>query len=308
MSIAAETSLWPLAVVLPRVLAAEDEDEDGQEGGDAERSAKALALGERWQEELDDCTAAWLRRVSPEQYAEAEDMIRVAVEDGDVEALAALTVPVLGDDLLLDHMTTMYGEGADFVVAEAADQGVKIKPAKPAALLPAWQPMNAGVRTTLASWALAIAMRIGARTAAGLSAEAQRLYRPGATAQQVVDGVREYWDGLTDAVPREAIGGGLSRACNLGKLDTYAIAKPRGWRLELIADERLDKSTCGPCRKINGEVLPSVDAAALAYGGAGYLYCEGRERCRGTVRGVWTNKKAGNDIDLGTLLHNMKGL
>ena len=58
----------------------------------------------------------------------------------------------------------------------------------------------------------------------------------------------------------------------------------------------------------SGEVLPDADAAGLAYGGAGYLFCEGRERCRGTVRGVWTNKAAKSDIDLGTLLGKMREL
>lgn len=311
MNIAAETSLWPLAAVLPRVAAAVDEDEDG---GD-DRAAEAEALGALWQEELDDCTTAWVQRINPEHYAAALEQIEDAVRAADVEALAALAVPVLGDDLLLEHMTVMFEAGADFVVAEAADAGAKIKPAKPAAALHPWMVVHAATSgaasgQTLGAWARSIAARIAARVSAGLAGEALRLFRPGATVAQITDGVQEYWDGLTDAVQREAIGGGLSRAQNLGKLDTYAAAKPRGWRLELYADERLDKNTCGPCRKIDGEQLPDADAAGLAYGGAGYLFCEGRERCRGTVRGVWTNKSK-NDIDLGTLrtmLGEMRGL
>ena len=297
--IAAETNLWPLAAVLPHVIAA-DEDEQAED----DREAEALALGERWQEELDDAVTTWQRRVAPEQFAAAVEWIEDAVRANDVEALAALAVPTLGDDLLLEHMAVMYDEGAAFVVVEAADQGVKIKPAQ--AFIP-WQPMNS-VGEVLASWALALVMRMGSRTSAGLSNEALRLYRPGATVAQVTDGVQSYWDGLTDTVPRETIGAGLNRATNLGKLDTYAAAKPRGWRLELRADERLDKNTCEPCRKIDGTVLPDADAAGLAYGGAGYLFCKGRERCRGTVRGVWTNKAAKSDFDLGTLLSGMKEL
>lgn len=305
---AADTNLWPLGAILPRVLAAESDADESEDEGD-DRSAEAIALGERWQEELDDAVAEWLARVAPEQYAAAVETIEAAVRADDIVALADLSVPILGEDLVRESMATMYGEGAAFVVVEAADAGVKIKPAKASASLPLWQqPMNAGVGETLASWALAIVMRIGARTEAGLSNEALRLYRPGVSVAQVTDGVQTYWDALTDAVPREAIGAGLSRATNLGKLDTYAAAKPRGWRLELRADERLDRNTCGPCRKIDGEVLPDADAAGLAYGGAGYLFCEGRERCRGTVRGVWTNKAAKSDIDLGTLLHRMREL
>lgn len=305
MNIAAETGLWPLAAVLPRVLAAEDE----PPAEDDDRSAEAIVLGERWQEELDDAVTEWLARVAPEHYAAAVEAIEAAVRSNDIEALAGLTVPVLGDDLLRESMATMYGEGAAFVVAEAADAGVKIKPAKASAALPGWLVTNATLGDVLAQWALAIAIRIGGRTSAGLSNEALRLYRPGVSVAQVTDGVQTYWDGLTDAVPREAIGAGLNRATNLGKLDTYAAAKPRGWRLELRADERLDRNTCGPCRKIDGEVLPDADAAGLAYGGAGYLFCEGRERCRGTVRGVWTNKsRSGDELDLGTLLSGIREL
>jgi hypothetical protein len=301
VSTAADTSLWPLAVLLPRVVAEDEPDETD----DDDRSAEALALGERWQEELDDAVTAWGERVGPEQYAVAVETIEAAVRASDVEALAALAVPVLGEDLLFDAMITMYGEGADFVVQEAADQGVKIKPAKPEARLPAWAVVRAAATgasgsATLGSWARGIVARIAARVSAGLAGEALRLFRPGVTVAEVTDGVQTYWDGLTDAVPREAIGAGLSRATNLGKIDTYAAAKPRGWTLELRADEQLDKNTCGPCRKIDGEILPTREAAALAYGGAGYLYCEGRERCRGTMRATWINKSR-NDLDTATL-------
>lgn len=302
---AAETGLWPLSERLPRFVPPLDADEPAAED---DRPVEAIALGERWQQELDDAVAEWLDRIAPEQYAAAADAAEAAIRANDIEALAALQVPVLGDDLLHESMRTMYGEGAAFVVAEAADAGVKIKPAKASATLPWGVIANAALGEVLAQWALAIVMRVGQRTSAGLSAEALRLYRPGATAAQVTDGLQTYWDALTDAVPREAIGAGLNRATNLGKLDTYAAAKPRGWRLELVADERLDKNTCGPCRKIDGTVLPDADAAGLAYGGAGYLFCEGRERCRGTIRGTWTNKRAANTVDLDTLLHGMRSL
>jgi hypothetical protein len=298
---AAATNLWPLAAVLPRVVAA---DEPGEEGED-DRAAEALALGERWQEELDDAVIEWGQTVSLEQYAAAVELIEDVVRAADVEALAALAVPVLGVELLLESMTTMYVEGADFVVKEAADAGVKIKPAKPVASLHPWLAVHAAATgaaagQTLGAWARSIAARIAGRVSAGLAGEALRLFRPGIKVAELTDGVQTYWDGLTDAAQREGIGGGLSRAVNLGKLETYAQAKPRGWRLELRADERLDKNTCKPCRDIDGEVLPDADAAGLAYGGAGYLYCKGRERCRGTVRAIWTNTSK-NDLDPATL-------
>lgn len=302
MTTAAETGLWPLAAVLPRVIAATEPAADEETD---DRSAEALALGERWQQELDDAVTAWGEQVSPEHYAAAVDAVETAVRASDVEALATLAVPVLGEQLLIDSMVTMYGEGADFVVQEAADQGVKIKPAKPEATLHPWMVVKAAATgasagQTIGAWARAIVARIAGRVAAGLSGEALRLYRPGAGVAEITDGLQTYWDGLTDAAQRDAIAPALSRATNLGKLDTYAIAKPRGWSLELRADERLDRNTCEPCRKIDGEILPDRDAAGLAYGGAGYLFCKGRERCRGTVRGTWVNKSK-NDLNTATL-------
>jgi hypothetical protein len=299
--LAAETNLWPLGRLLGKYLDVDSE----PDADDDDRAAEAIALGERWQEELDDAVTAWGEQVSPEHYAAALDQIEAAVKAADVEALAALAVPALGDDLLLDAMISMFGAGADFVVTEAADQGVKIKPASPKDILPGWARVHAAATgaaagQTLGAWARSIVARVAARVSAGLAGEALRLFRPGAKVAEITDGVQEYWDGLTDAVQREAIGGGLSRAQNLGKIETYAAAKPRGWTLELRADERLDKRTCGPCRKIDGTVLPDRDAAALAYGGAGYLFCEGRERCRGTLRGTWINKSR-NGLDPATL-------
>jgi hypothetical protein len=101
--------------------------------------------------------------------------------------------------------------------------------------------------------------------------------------------VRTYLGGLTDRPLRDTIGGVLTRAQNLGRLAVFGQPHPR-WTLELVADETLDSNTCKPCNRIHGTVLPSLDAARLAYGGAGYLFCEGGERCRGTVVGLWTRE------------------
>ena len=111
---------------------------------------------------------------------------------------------------------------------------------------------------------------------------------PGRAATDVIDGVRAYVGGLSDRPIRDAIGGALTRAQNLGRLAVYAGPKPAAWQVRMIADETLDTRTCAPCRAIDGTELPTPEAAMLAYGGAGYLYCLGGERCRGTVRGEWS--------------------
>jgi len=50
-----------------------------------------------------------------------------------------------------------------------------------------------------------------------------------------------------------------------------------------FASEVMDRSTCGPCRAIDGTAFPSLEAAVAVYGTGGYLGCEGGSRCRGVV-------------------------
>lgn len=238
--------------------------------------ASVDALGATWQRTLDGAVSRWQAEVSPRQQAAAEPQIEAAVHLQSVAGLAALTVPALGDDLLLDVMRVMAASGVASVVAEAAAAGATVR-----------APVVASV--TLVDWAKTTAELLAGGYAAGVAREALRLFRPRATAADVIAGVRAYRDRLTDRPIRDVIGGALTRAQNLGRLAVYERPPPR-WRVELVADERLDSNTCVPCRRVDGEVLPTVEAAALAYGGAGYLLCDGGPRCRGTMTGRWTQE------------------
>lgn len=232
-------------------------------------------LGEHWQRTLDRTVERWSAEVSAPQQASLTEQVRDAVSQANLSALVHLHAPTLGVDLLTSAMRDMAAAATAAVIAEAGGQGVQLEVPPPLAAI------------SLSSWASAAADLIASGLALGTARESMRLWRPLSQAGAVVDGLSAYFTGLTDAGLRSTIGGALSRALNLGRLNGYA-QKPPDVTLQLIADERLDANTCKPCRHIDGEVLPSPEAAALAYGGAGYLYCEGRERCRGTVRGVWT--------------------
>lgn len=231
------------------------------------------ALGATWQRALDGAVSRWQAEVSPRQQAAAEPQIEAAVHLQSVAGLAALTVPAFGDDLLLDVMRVMAASGVASVVAEAAAAGATVR-----------APVVASA--TLVDWARVTAELLAGGYATGVAREALRLFRPRVTAADVIAGVRAYRERLTDRPIRDVIGGALTRAQNLGRLAVYERPPPR-WRVELVADERLDSHTCKPCRRVDGEVLPSLEAAALAYGGAGYLLCEGGPRCRGTMTGRW---------------------
>jgi len=239
------------------------------------------ALGDRWQRAVDDLVRFWLTGVQPEQLDAAVRQIELAAAHDNLEALTQLHVPVLGERELDAAMRELAAAGAAAVTAEAGAQGAPVEPAPPLA------------SSRLADWARATARRLADAFAATLSREALRLLRPGAAPATVGAGVRTYAAALTDTGPRVVLGGALTLAQNLGRLSVYD-RPPVGWKVRLFADETLDTSTCKLCKEINGTELPTLDAAMLAYGGAGYLYCLGRERCRGTMTGVWTKLDPGD--------------
>lgn len=249
----------------------------------ARRRRDAEALGALWQRTLDATVRSWAREVSPGQVESVERQIEAAVTMSHPAALARISVSAAaGTTLISGAMGSMAAAGVVAVQEEAARAGLELEAPPPLAVV------------ALVDWATAAADVLAAGLAFSAGREALRLWRPGIAAADVVTGVRAHLGKLSDRSLRDAIGGALTRAQNLGKLAAYARRPPQ-WTLTLYADETLDANTCAPCRRIDGEVLPSVDAAVLAYGGAGYLLCEGGERCRGTVRGEWTRDEPARD-------------
>lgn len=235
-------------------------------------------LGAAWQRRLDATVARWQAEVIPVLEASLIQQAEHAAGDPAQSAAIAVRPTTVADEVLLEGMREMAAAGAASVVAEAAAAGLDL--GRP-------HPVNSA---GLADWACAAADLLAAGLSLGVAREALRLSRPGTPASAVAAGVRTYLGGLTDKPLREVLGGALTRAQNLGRLAVYGGPRPPRWSLRLLADETLDSSTCGPCARIDGTTLPTIEAAMLAYGGAGYLFCEGRERCRGTVRGEWSRE------------------
>lgn len=242
------------------------------------------ALQQRWADATGEAVTRWQAEVSPAQRAAAEEQVRAAISAGDLAVLAALAVPVLGVPLLLESMIGMAAAGAESVVVEAAAAGLTIA-------------AGAAVVAELQETAEATAGLLAAGLANAAGREALRLSSRGTGAAEVAADVLAYLEGLSDRALLDGIGAALTRAQNAGRLATLRAAKMQapGWRVELYADETLDKNTCRPCREIHGEILPTLDAAQLAYGGAGYLFCEGTIRCRGTVGARWVRDTGDDD-------------
>lgn len=239
------------------------------------------ALDGRWQHAADALTRLWVGEVWQRQLDVALRQIELAVTHQNLEALSSLQLPVVGEASLLAAMRSMAAAGAASVVAEARAQGAPADPPPPLAAF------------RLADWARSTARRLTDTFAATLATVALRLTRPGADPAEVAVGVRAHVAAMSDAGPRLVLGGALTQAQNLGRLAVYE-RPPQGWRVRMYADETLDGRTCKPCEEVSGTELPTPDAAALAYGGAGYIHCEGGARCRGTMIGIWTKLDAGD--------------
>ena len=131
--------------------------------------------------------------------------------------------------------------------------------------------------------AAATASLIASGMAQAAAAEALRVLRPGMAGRAVADGVRAFLAALPGRGRRDRLSGALHRATNTGRLATLAVAPTATY----FADERMDRSTCDPCRAVDGTQFVDLAAAEAAYGTGGYVACLGGARCRGTVRAVW---------------------
>jgi hypothetical protein len=117
--------------------------------------------------------------------------------------------------------------------------------------------------------------------------EALRWLGYGRGGEETADAVVEHVRAGEEAPRRRWLGGALWRRMNRARIDTMARASRAP---TMVASELLDKNTCGPCRRVDGTVFPTQEAAILAYGGGGYLFCEGLDRCRGLCIGLWSQE------------------
>ncbi len=233
-------------------------------------------LQDQWEAAL----AALLAALGPirgdQKQQLVEDVRRLAASGrlSDLTGLAVDTGPAA--DAIAKAMNDLAALAAGRVVAEAAEQGVTVAAHVPPA-------------ADLAEVAAVAAAALGQLLSLSAAAAALRANGPAATADAVADAVGVALDALTDAAPADWAGGALTGAQNAARVETLR-AGPVG---AVYASEVNDRSTCVNCSAVNGTWLGNTDQMDMvlaAYpGGAygGYVNCLGRERCRGTICGVW---------------------
>jgi phage portal protein BeeE len=259
----------------------------------------AQRVQDDWRNALDALERQWsaISGTWADALLDAGESALEALEPATLAVLDITAAPDLADavQVLVNAMTDVAEKAAQRVAQEARAQGVEIHPVLPSGNTLGLEVNNntADRHQVVAAGAFQqIAEASAALLASGLAqaigGEMLRWFGSGRDARQIRQQVKGW---LTDnpgtSGLRTRLGGLLTRAQNRARIATMTGAGstvPVRW----FASEVLDGNTCNPCKKINGNRLPTLEAMLLAYGGTGgYLLCEGRERCRGMPVARW---------------------
>lgn len=191
---------------------------------------------------------------------------------GSLLELLGLKVDATSGASLLEQSMAALNEGAaKKVVQEAADQGRTIMP-------------GSTRRSELSVLAQVVMTQLANEISLSAGREAVRVSGSATTPDEVVLAVRTHLDELTDARPRQQLGGALTAAQHSGRMATLLSAPEAAY----YASEVLDKNTCEFCAAVNKRWLGnSLGEAQRLYPRAGYIDCKGGIRCRGTIVAVW---------------------
>lgn len=235
----------------------------------------AIDLGpvqREWEKTLDATLRAWNHDILPAWIDQLIDAVQAALR-GDGGDLASLGVDIgAATALLTAAMAGMAETAAARTVTEASKQKTTLHGTVPP-------------RTVLAESASLTVRFEAQRLAASAGYEAARV-AAGRSVDEVSGLVRTHLESLTDSMPRQSIGAALSDAQNEARHRTFKTG-PVG---ALYASEQLDTNTCKNCKAIHGRWICNTDDQTplyKLYPHAGYVDCLGRDRCRGTVVGVW---------------------
>lgn len=238
-------------------------------------STDFAAMEAVWEASTADLVDEWLS-IRAAQIAALEEAVRLAVAAGNPAAVANISAPVMGDDLIYAHMMSMMEDAIAAARVEAAAQGVSIGLIDVASM----EPM---VRQQ------AEAISIIMSRALGETATRQAMMRYGTNgmdAESVAAAVRAHLEELSDTYLVDMLGGALTQAQNTGRYMVF----DEGPVAYVYASELLDMNTCERCKNLDGKEYATVAAAKLDYPTGGYKECLGGPRCRGTLVAVYEDE------------------
>ena len=226
--------------------------------------------------DLEGATGRLLAQWAPvlkAQRADLADQVAAAVDDGQLDQLAALTVPA-GDaaELLYRGMAATAAKAAGRVIGEAAGQGITIDLAE--------------VRVNhdrLRQLAVARAAMAGQALAQAAARRALQVV----TASVGTEAAREVTAVLHGLSPRplaDQLMAALHAAANEARFAVLEAGPEAVYTATELAD---DPNCCQPCKDVDGHQFASLDDARAAYANGAYIHCSGGLRCRGTVIATW---------------------
>ena len=170
-----------------------------------------------------------------------------------------------------DALASSFRESSKLVVKEAARQGVKLAPVTE-------QPV----------WVRDLAETVTGKPVARVLDVARDLHAAPAAVVTPPnpEAVQEALEGISPKGPVDVARQANHAVVNAGRVETVEQAdrKP-AW---LWSSEVLDGNQCGPCARIDQSEWETLEEARKFYPeGQGYVNCEGRGRCRGTLIFVW---------------------
>ena len=270
-------------------------DDEGTEDDDGQQPSARLALpgprnaadsthpdltavDEQWQQATTQLTGQYQATVVPAQQEALLEQIRDVIAAGTIASLGALALDHTAAATMVTAAMGVYAHtAAQQITTEAQSQGVDgVQPVTPQ-------------QSELREIAEVVTALLAAELAVSAGREAMRVWHDGMSGQQAADLVKTYLSSLSDAGAQQHLGGALSAAQNLARTAALKAAP----QCQIYAREELDRNTCRPCRDIDGTLIgentdPDIAAKIQAlYPGGGYLLCQGRDRCRGTISALW---------------------
>lgn len=213
----------------------------------------------------------------PSQVDEILAAIRTALEAGDIQALADITVASNGSADLAAITAATVAASAVEARLEAVRQGQEVVMPDLAATVAEMGERAAVVSTQLTRGLVDAAVR-----------EAMIHMGPGVSIDSVIEAVKAHLDGLSTVFVEDNVGALTTAAQNQGRLAVFEEAQPS----RMYASELLDRATCSACSAKDGTEYASANDARGDYPSGGYRECLGGGRCRGTLVAVYDEAPA----------------
>lgn len=234
-------------------------DHEIQARTDFNRIEAAFVAGQR------GLTDTWLAYIRPRQVGAVGDAIR-ATNPSNAAALGQVAVPVLGEDELFSAMVLSAQDAISAAQSEMIAQGVD----------PPEVDVDEG---SLRSRARGMASMLASSLSDSARRNALRMSSSAISAGTLADEVTNSLNALSESWLLNQLGSAISAAVNQARLSVFTSG---GGGEQLYASEILDGTTCSPCIAIDGRLLSRTEASML-YASGSYIYCDGEERCRGTI-------------------------